>query len=654
MDHLVQQCPESHQDAQFNGSQKPHHRPPKRQKTYGGPGSQYHGEPSQGKHRGHPRRSFPDPGRPRQFDYPPPPMPGYEGPPYPSEYEEHGQWQYSPPPQAYEYPHYDQPPPMDGYDHRYGPPPMYNRMHAPPGPYPRRQSGGRGRGGYHEHPSDRPPPSSWEETRRRPWGKGNRRDNHPYPPSRRFEPWTEESRGRYHPESKESRDAQSQIAWKPPHPVARPLPSIFSELDDISKLPPLSSLPRNMSVSKYFLDKHSDEFEENIRNTEDWPFMMGDPIFEDLPSDGELVPVSELIARQQQLSETHKVQPRNLAVEPSVVRETEKVEAREEVEQEDGEESEEGEEGYTRLEEGGHPEDNSRSPQSPSSRSYRSYPLSRGSRSGSEPAHASDEEQERDEDMDEASDVERDEVPIDGDHPSDIKTEANYDDYEVPIDGVHPSGYKTGANYGDYEVPIDDFHPSDYKNEANYGAYNANERPPPPPPPPHRESNYLPKGKKFNPRHNRDQNQYPTGKNRRSSNFYRGKKEHFASESSQRNGSNFRQPYYSNEQVSPTGFNRSSRKEGDFNDEAPPETRPTDDSDTVNSQKTPHGSNQTSPTGDNNASPDQGHSGGRQRRSKRAREDDSPVDFDTEPQRQEDDVTPKLKRRQPHVAAAYR
>lgn len=104
-------------------------------------------------------------------------------------------------------------------------------------------------------------------------------------------------------------------AWRSPHAVGRPLPSVFSDLDDICKLPPHTSLPPGMSVSKYFLNKGADEFNENIRNTEDWPFMMGDPIFSEFPSDGETVPVKDLIHRQKDMMAAHKYIPPKPVVE---------------------------------------------------------------------------------------------------------------------------------------------------------------------------------------------------------------------------------------------------------------------------------------------------------------------------------------------------
>lgn len=89
--------------------------------------------------------------------------------------------------------------------------------------------------------------------------------------------------------------------------IARPLPSILDERDDMGSLPPATSLPRGMSVSKYILDRPLEEFCCNIRETEDWPFMMSDPIFMDVSPESEMIPVEELISRRNKIFETHKV-----------------------------------------------------------------------------------------------------------------------------------------------------------------------------------------------------------------------------------------------------------------------------------------------------------------------------------------------------------
>lgn len=88
--------------------------------------------------------------------------------------------------------------------------------------------------------------------------------------------------------------------------VARPLPSEMTDEDEA--LPLIASLPPGMSVSKYFLNKGPEEFVSNIRNTENWPFVMSDPIFLEIKPDTELVSVVELISRRKKLFETHRIQ----------------------------------------------------------------------------------------------------------------------------------------------------------------------------------------------------------------------------------------------------------------------------------------------------------------------------------------------------------
>jgi hypothetical protein len=98
--------------------------------------------------------------------------------------------------------------------------------------------------------------------------------------------------------------------WKPPVQVARPLPSTFDPREEAHSLPHVASLPRGMSVSKYILDKPVDDFLCNIKETEDWPFMMADPIFLTIAGETEMISVQQLIERRIKLFETHRVQPR--------------------------------------------------------------------------------------------------------------------------------------------------------------------------------------------------------------------------------------------------------------------------------------------------------------------------------------------------------
>ena len=97
--------------------------------------------------------------------------------------------------------------------------------------------------------------------------------------------------------------------WRPAQPVGRTLPSTFTAEDEVSTLPPLASLLPGMPVSRYFLNKRPDELVSSIRNTEDWPFLMHDPIFVNISLDCESVPITELISRRNKLFENHKAKP---------------------------------------------------------------------------------------------------------------------------------------------------------------------------------------------------------------------------------------------------------------------------------------------------------------------------------------------------------
>ncbi|GBF62737.1 hypothetical protein TMEN_5302 [Trichophyton mentagrophytes] len=294
-DHMVQHCPE-YQHETSPGFHK-HPRPAKRQRTAEGSRHQYRDEfpPSQ---RGPPHRSFSHGSHSyNYYDYPGPASPEQE------------EWHHRPP---YGYPPYEPhgPPPMAGYDYdSHGPMPPYHYNDAPPPGYHSRRPPRRRESDYPEYPMEGPPPS-WDAPPRgsHSWrGKGRKgRDGHTS--TRRPDSHVE---GFYDLDTTDS----AQNSWRSPHAVGRPLPSVFSDLDDICKLPPHTSLPPGMSVSKYFLNKGADEFNENIRNTEDWPFMMGDPIFSEFPSDGETVPVKDLINRQKDMMAAHKYVPPKPVVE---------------------------------------------------------------------------------------------------------------------------------------------------------------------------------------------------------------------------------------------------------------------------------------------------------------------------------------------------
>lgn len=66
-----------------------------------------------------------------------------------------------------------------------------------------------------------------------------------------------------------------------------------------------------MSVSKYILDKGPEEFECHIRDTEEWPFVMDDPVFREIATDCALISIEELVSRRKRAFETHRVRVLN-------------------------------------------------------------------------------------------------------------------------------------------------------------------------------------------------------------------------------------------------------------------------------------------------------------------------------------------------------
>ncbi|KAL2006221.1 hypothetical protein VTN00DRAFT_9875 [Thermoascus crustaceus] len=136
------------------------------------------------------------------------------------------------------------------------------------------------------------------------WRQQRYRDDVPSiaPP---VEPWMEELQSLDNQTG--SKSSGGQIVWRPANPVARPLPSTFTAREEVVSLPPLGSLQPGMSVSKYILDKGPEEFECHIRDTEEWPFVMDDPVFLEIATDCELISIEELVSRRKQTFETHSL-----------------------------------------------------------------------------------------------------------------------------------------------------------------------------------------------------------------------------------------------------------------------------------------------------------------------------------------------------------
>ncbi|KAL1846281.1 hypothetical protein Plec18170_009270 [Paecilomyces lecythidis] len=113
-----------------------------------------------------------------------------------------------------------------------------------------------------------------------------------------------------------SQSSGSQIIWRPPNPVARPLPSRFSDFEE--PLPSFATLEPGISVSKYILNKNPEDFARHIRHTEDWPSVMDDPIFRPIPMDCELISIKELISRREEVYINHNVKVINKAEEGEI------------------------------------------------------------------------------------------------------------------------------------------------------------------------------------------------------------------------------------------------------------------------------------------------------------------------------------------------
>ncbi|QSS53608.1 hypothetical protein I7I53_00911 [Histoplasma capsulatum var. duboisii H88] len=302
-EHGVQQCPEPHHE--FPAMK--HGRAPKRQKTTGSHISSYAGDPNYNHSHRAPQRGYTHPPV-AQSGYQPAPMTGTPyGPPTPLSAHPHsaGPWPQENPPLHYNSPQsYGLPSPMSGYGPQFTSPSTIIPSHQgyfPPHYPPQYGEHEYRRKSFDPHQQILSQAGSNRQSRK----KWRRSDNVPAiaPP---IEPWMEELQSLDTPDSSSN---HSEIVWRPAVQVARPLPSTFDERDDVGMLPPFTSLPPGMSVSKYILDKGPEEFVSNIRNTEDWPFMMSDPIFLEIPIECELIPIHELIARRKLVYETHRIEP---------------------------------------------------------------------------------------------------------------------------------------------------------------------------------------------------------------------------------------------------------------------------------------------------------------------------------------------------------
>ncbi|PGH28831.1 hypothetical protein GX50_08421 [[Emmonsia] crescens] len=311
LEHWAQQCPDPRRE--FPAGSMKAGRPPKRQKTTGSHNPYYAGDPPYNHSHRPPQRGYTHPPVAHSGYQPVPMATSPYGPPTPISAHPHsaGPWPQEPPPPHYNSPQsYGLPTPMSGYGPQFPSPSTTMPPHQ--GYFPPQYSPQYGEPEYHRKSFDRhqrilPPAGSNRQSRKK-WRGSN---NVPAiaPP---IEPWMEELQSLDIPDSRLS---QGEIVWRPANQVARPLPSTFDERDDVGMLPPFASLPPGMSVSKYILDKGPEEFVSNIRNTEDWPFMMSDPIFLEISMECQLIPIDELIARRKLIFETHRIEPAPLVEE---------------------------------------------------------------------------------------------------------------------------------------------------------------------------------------------------------------------------------------------------------------------------------------------------------------------------------------------------
>ncbi|KAL2000210.1 hypothetical protein VTN02DRAFT_3408 [Thermoascus thermophilus] len=312
LEHWAQDCPEPRRAVPAGADPNP--RPSKRQKT-GAPIASRHSTTPYLKRRGPNHGSTYLPAGQSNYqpysNYPPTPMsahsqgfsPWQQSPPYTSPvqpyppYGPHGlptttanSSQFPSPASPHAGPHYQ----------GYFPPqqPHFSFDQSPLQPYPE----------YRQYPPPRgQSQSSWRQQRYR--------DDIPSiaPP---VEPWMEELQSLDNQTG--SKSSGGQIVWRPAIPVARPLPSTFTAREEVASLPPLASLQPGMSVSKYILDKGPEEFECHIRDTEEWPFVMDDPVFLEIATDCELISIEELVSRRKQIFETHNLRVLNETEEGEV------------------------------------------------------------------------------------------------------------------------------------------------------------------------------------------------------------------------------------------------------------------------------------------------------------------------------------------------
>src|SRR6266498_2633878 len=80
-----------------------------------------------------------------------------------------------------------------------------------------------------------------------------------------------------------------------------PLPSSFSEAENIGFIPVAATLTEGSSVSKYFQDIKEELFTLNVKDTPSWKDVEDDPVFHEIATECDYVPFEDLIQRRNEL-----------------------------------------------------------------------------------------------------------------------------------------------------------------------------------------------------------------------------------------------------------------------------------------------------------------------------------------------------------------
>lgn len=88
------------------------------------------------------------------------------------------------------------------------------------------------------------------------------------------------------------------IAWRPAGPVVQPLPAYFTAAGTVVPIPPHSVEGHGRSLSKYLVHENLASLDRNVRDSDYWDDLKGDPIFLPIVDDGVIITVAELISQR--------------------------------------------------------------------------------------------------------------------------------------------------------------------------------------------------------------------------------------------------------------------------------------------------------------------------------------------------------------------